>query len=555
MPRKKRLDPEAGAFEQLVIRHLYHSRGSPLQSASPQDVYTALAYAVRDHLVDRWRRTTEAQYEANPKFVYYLSAEYLPGKQLPQNLLYTGLEEVVRRMLDAHHRKMSDLIELDVEPGLGNGGLGRLAACFLDSLATLDIPAVGYGIRYEFGIFKQVFQDGWQVEQPDAWTTYGFPWEFAQPDDMAEIGYYGHTERYHDSSGQLRVRWVTASKVRGEPCTVLVPGYGTETVNILRLWRARATEEFDFRCFDQGDYERAVEGKIRSENLTKVLYPNDATPQGRELRLKQQYFFVACSLRDIIRRFRIRNQDWDQFPEKVAIQLNDTHPVIAIPELMRLLVDEQEVDWDRAWSITTRTFAYTCHTLLPEALEKWAVPLFERLLPRHLEIIYEINRRLLLEVASHATASPDLQSRLSLIEEGEVKQVRMANLAAVGSHVINGVAELQSRLLRQHTLADFAGLWPAKFQNKTNGVTPRRFMRLANPRLAELIRSRIGDDWLRDLDQLRKLEPLADDPDFRRAWLEVKRANKADLAEVVTATRRSRAGLRKSVRRDGQAFA
>jgi starch phosphorylase len=535
MPRKKKLDPEARAFEQLVIRHLYHSRGSPLHSASSQDVYTALAYAVRDHLVDRWRRTTEAQYDANPKFVYYLSAEYLPGKQLPQNLLYTGLEEVVRRTLDAYGRKMGELIELDVEPGLGNGGLGRLAACFLDSLATLDIPAVGYGIRYEFGIFKQVFQDGWQVEQPDAWTTYGFPWEFAQPDDMAEIGYYGHTERYHDSSGQLRVRWVPANKVRGEPCTVLVPGYGTETVNILRLWRARATEEFDFRCFDQGDYERAVEGKIRSENLSKVLYPNDATPQGRELRLKQQFFFVACSLRDIIRRFRIRNQDWDQFPEKVAIQLNDTHPVIAIPELMRLLVDEHEVDWDRAWSITTRTFAYTCHTLLPEALEKWAVPLFERLLPRHLEIIYEINRRLLIEVVSHAAGNPDLQSRLSLIEEGEVKQVRMANLAAVGSHAINGVAELQSRLLRQHTLADYAGLWPAKFQNKTNGVTPRRFMRLANPRLAELIRSRIGDDWLRDLDQLRKLEPLADDADFRRAWLEVKRANKADLAEMVAA--------------------
>jgi glycogen phosphorylase len=537
MPPKKKtkLDPEARAFEELVIRHLYHTRGSPIQSASRQDVHMALSCAVRDHLVDRWRRTTEAHYAANPKFVYYLSAEYLPGKQLTQNLLYTGLDEIVRRTLESYDRKMEDLIELDVEPGLGNGGLGRLAACFLDSLATLDIPAVGYGIRYEFGIFKQAFLDGWQVEQPDAWTTNGFPWEFPQPDDMAEVGFYGHTEATHDSAGHYRVRWIPASKVRGEPCTVLVPGFGTETVNILRLWRARATDEFDFRCFDQGDYERAVEDKIRSENLSKVLYPNDSTPQGRELRLKQQYFFVACSIRDIIRRFRIRNRDWDQFPEKVAIQLNDTHPVIAIPELMRLLVDEHELDWNRAWEITTRTFAYTCHTLLPEALERWPVPLFERLLPRHLEIIYEINRRLLLDVAGRAGGDADLPGRLSLIEEGPVKHVRMANLAATGSHTVNGVAELQSRLLREHTLRDFAVLWPDKFQNKTNGVTPRRFMRLANPRLSELIQSRIGDGWLRDLEQLRKLEPLADDPDFRRAWLEVKRANKADLAVLVAA--------------------
>jgi glycogen phosphorylase len=535
MPRRKRLDPEAKAFEELVIRHLYHTRGSPLQSASPQDVYVALAHAVRDHLVDRWRRTTEVQYAANPKFVYYLSAEFLPGKQLPQNLIYTGLEDVVRRTLAGYGRKMEDLIDLDVEPGLGNGGLGRLAACLLDSLATLDIPAVGYGIRYEFGIFKQTFQDGWQVEQPDAWTTYGFPWEFEQPDDMSEVGFYGRTETDHDTAGQYRVRWVPANKVRGEPCTILVPGFGTETVNILRLWRARATEEFDFRCFDQGDYERAVEGKIYSENLSKVLYPNDATPQGRELRLKQQYFFVACSLRDIIRRFHIRNRDWDQFPEKVAIQLNDTHPVIAIPELMRLLVDEHAVDWNRAWEITTRTFAYTCHTLLPEALEKWPVPLLEKLLPRHLEIIYEINRRLLAEVANRYPGDLDRVARLSLIEEGVVKQVRMASLAATGSRVVNGVAELQSRLLREDTLRDFAELWPDKFQNKTNGVSPRRFIRLANPRLSELIRSRIGDDWIRELEQLRKLEPLADDTDFRHAWIEVKRANKVDLAALVLA--------------------
>ncbi len=532
MPRKKQLDVEARAFEAGVVRHLYHTRGSPLQSASRQDVYIALAFAVRDHLVDRWRRTTEAQYEANPKFVYYLSAEYLLGKQLHQNMLYSGLEDVVCRTLAAYGRKMEDLLGLDVEPGLGNGGLGRLAACFLDSLATLDIPAVGYGIRYEFGIFKQIFVDGHQVEQPDAWTTYGFPWEFAQSDDMCEVGFYGRTEAFHDAAGHYRVRWIPANKVRGEPCTVLVPGYRTDTVNILRLWRARATEEFDFRCFDQGDYERAVEDKIYSENLTKVLYPNDATPQGRELRLKQQYFFVACSLRDIIRRFHIRNQDWTKFPEHVAIQLNDTHPVIAVPELMRLLMDEHELGWDNAWEITRQTFAYTCHTLLPEALEKWPVALFERLLPRHLEIIYEINRRHLADAAA-APGNGDRVSRLSLIEEGAVKQVRMAHLAVVGSHAVNGVAELQSRLLRDHTLRDFAELWPDKFQNKTNGVTPRRFIRIANPRLAELIRSRIGEDWICDLEQLRKLEPLAGDQDFLRAWQEVRRANKADLAALV----------------------
>jgi starch phosphorylase len=523
----------AEAFRQRAIDNLYHAHGQALQSASRHDAYMALSYTVRDYLIDRWRRTTEAHYQANPKFVYYLSAEYLLGKQLPQNMLYTGTAELARQALAGTDVTLDELVGLDVEPGLGNGGLGRLAACFIDSLATLDIPAVGYGIRYEFGIFKQAFEDGWQVERPDEWLLYGNPWEFPQSDDMVQVGLWGHTERYPDENGDTRVRWVPGQSVLGEPCTTLVPGYGTNTVNILRLWRARATEEFDFELFDVGDYARAVEQKVFSENITKVLYPNDVTPQGKQLRLKQQYFFVACSLSDIIRRFRLKNDDWDQFSKKVAIQLNDTHPVVAIPELMRVLVDENRIGWERAWNITRNTFAYTCHTLLPEALEKWPVDLFGNLLPRHLEIVYEINRRFLDEVRARFPGDEGRVARMSLIEEGPVRQVRMANLATVGSFAVNGVAELQSRLLRERTLGDFAEMWPERFQNKTNGVTPRRFLRLANPRLVELITSRIGTGWLNDLDRLRELEPHADDDGFRKAWREIKRQNKTDLADFL----------------------
>ncbi len=335
---------------------------------------------------------------ANPKAVFYLSAEYLPGKQLEQNLLYTDTAELAAEACRRYGRNLDDLMAHDVEPGLGNGGLGRLAACFIDSLATLGVPAVGYGIRYEFGIFKQTFEDGWQVEQPDKWLMYGNPWEFAQPDEMVEVGFWGRTERYEDADGKSRVRWIPQHKVLGEPYTTLVPGYRTTHVNILRLWRARATEEFDFQLFDVGDYARAVQRKVYSENITKVLYPNDVTPQGKELRLQQQYFFVSCSLRDILRLFQLLNKDWTRLPDKTAIQLNDTHPVVAIPELMRLLIDEHQLEWEVAWDITRHTFAYTCHTLLPEALERWPVDLFGHLLPRHLEIIYEINRRFLDEV-------------------------------------------------------------------------------------------------------------------------------------------------------------
>lgn len=522
------------AFKQAILDNLYFSRGTAVQSASTHDVYMALATTVRDHLIERWRKTTETDYGANPRFVYYFSAEYLLGKQLARNLLYTDTTELAREALADTGLKLSDFIQQDVEPGLGNGGLGRLASCFLDSMATLDIPVVGYGIRYEHGIFTQTFVDGWQVEQPDNWLLRGNPWEFIQSDKMVKVGQNGYTEQYKDEDGYLRVRWVPEYTVLGEPCTMLVPGYSTNRVNALRLWRARASSSFDFQLFDEGDYAQAVEMKVRSENISKVLYPNDSTPQGKLLRLKQQYFFVACSLQDIIRRFHLRNDDWSTLPDKVVIQLNDTHPVIAIPELMRILVDENYLEWERAWDITRRTFAYTCHTLLPEALERWPVSLFEHLLPRHLEIIYEINYRFLLEARGRYSDDDERIRQMSIIEEGPEPQVRMANLACIGSFAVNGVAELHSKLLRERTLRVFAEYWPGKFQNKTNGITPRRFMRLANPRLSELITAKIGDGWLNDLNRLQELEAFVDDDEFRSAWRDVKQQNKRDLINLLS---------------------
>ena len=477
-------------------------------------------------------RTAEVHYATNPKFVYYLSAEYMLGRQLRQNAMYTGTAGLAREAFATVGVSIEDVAALDVEPGLGNGGLGRLAACLLDSLATLDLPAVGYGIRYEFGIFKQVFEHGYQIEHPDDWTFYGNPWEFPAPDDRQVVGFYGHTEPVDDDQGGLRARWVPGETVRGEPSHLLVPGYGTETVNIIRLWQARAgRESFDLALFNAGHYAEAVEARMRSEHLTKVLYPSDSTPAGQELRLKQQYFLVACSLRDIIRRFRLRNSDWGVLPDKVVIQLNDTHPVLAIPELMRLLVDEHGVDWDLAWSITRRTFAYTCHTLLPEALETWPIPIFERLLPRHLEIIYALNHFFLEDQRAHHPGDEERLARVSLIQETPERRVRMANLAVLGSSAVNGVAELHSRLLAQTTLRDLADLWPEKFLNETNGVSPRRFLGLANPRLSGLITARLGSErWLTDLERLRELEAFVDDAVLREQWREVKRLNKVDLA-------------------------
>jgi len=531
-PQARQLGHTVADFEHDLADNLYYQRGTTVQSASAQDDYWTLAVTIRDRLAERRARTAEAHYATNPKFVYYLSAEYMLGRQLRQNALYTGTAGLADQALASFGVSADALEALDVEPGLGNGGLGRLAACLLDSLATLDIPAVGYGIRYEYGIFKQVFQNGYQVEHPDDWTYYGNPWEFPAPDDRQVVGFYGHTEAVKDDQGGLRARWVPAETVHGEPSHMLVPGYGTETVNIIRLWQARAgRESFDLTLFNAGRYAEAVEARMHSENLTKVLYPSDSTPAGQELRLKQQYFLVSCSLRDIIRRFRFRNSDWESFPDKVVIQLNDTHPVLAIPELMRLLVDENGVGWQRAWSITRRTFAYTCHTLLPEALETWPVPMFGRLLPRHLEIIYALNQSFLDDVRARYPGDGERVARVSLIQEVPERRVRMANLASLGSFAVNGVAELQSRLLTQTTLRDLADLWPEKFLNETNGVSPRRFLALANPRLSALITGRLGGDrWLTDLERLRELEAFADDEEFAAQWREVKRLNKLGLA-------------------------
>jgi starch phosphorylase len=519
-------------FAQDLLSNLYYQRGTTLESASGQDAYHTLAVTVRDRLIDRYARTAAAHYATNPRFVHYLSAEYMLGRQLTQNLLYTDTEEWARDVLTRVGVPLETLVRFDVEPGLGNGGLGRLAACLLDSLATLDIPAVGHGIRYEFGIFKQTFADGAQVERPDDWTFHGNPWEFPAPDDRQLVGFYGHTEPVDDDPGGVRRRWTPGETVHGEPSHMLVPGYGTETVNIIRLWRARASRQsFDLARFSAGHYGDAVADIVRSENISKVLYPDDSTDSGRELRLKQQYFLAACSLRDIIRRFRLRNDDWDAFADKVVVQLNDTHPVIAIPELMRLLVDEYGLGWDRAWSITRAVFAYTCHTLLPEALETWPVTLVERLLPRHMEIIYLINHHFLQEVSAGHSGDPDLIRRMSIIAEHPERRVRMAHLAVVGTSAVNGVAELHSSLLGATILRDFARVWPERFHNVTNGVTPRRFLRLANPRLSALITARLGDDgWLRDLDRLSELASAVDDPAFVERWQMVKRLNKVDLA-------------------------
>ena len=501
--------------------------------ATKNDYYLALAYAVRDRMLLNWVRTSQTYFEQASRTAIYLSAEFLIGPQLGKNLINLGLYEPTAQALKALGQNIEELIDHEPEPGLGNGGLGRLAACYLDSMATLQIPSIGYGIRYEFGIFQQEIRDGWQVELSDRWLRLGYPWEIARPEVTFDIKLGGRTEPYTDTDGCYRVRWIPDHVVVGTPCDTLVQGYGVGTVNMLRLWKAEAHDSFDFQAFNVGDYYRAVREKVSSENITKVLYPNDEPAVGKQLRLEQQYFFVSCSLRDLIRIYLQREKSLDHFHLKFAIQLNDTHPAIGVAELMHLLVDEHRLDWDQAWAITRETFAYTNHTLLPEALERWPLPLFQRVLPRHLEIIYEINRRFLDEVRAKYPDDHDKIRRLSLIEEGGEKHVRMAHLACVGSHAINGVAALHTELLKQTVLRDFYELWPEKFSNKTNGVTPRRFMALANPGLTRLINSRIGDGWIKDLDSLRRLEPLADDPAFGTEWRRVKHANKTRLAAAI----------------------
>ncbi len=525
------LDREA--LKRAFLDNLFYMQGKFPALATQRDCYLALAYVARDRLLQRWASTAAAYTENRSRTVAYLSAEFLIGPHLGNNLVNLGIFAEVQQAITELGLDFDGLLQQEEEPGLGNGGLGRLAACFLDSMATLEIPALGYGIRYEYGIFEQEIVDGWQVERTDKWLRYGTPWDIARPEWAAEVKFGGHTEHWTDDQGRLRVRWIPERIVVGVPYDTPILGYHNNTANTLRLWRAEAAESFDFAVFNRGDYYGAVNQKVVSENLTKVLYPNDDAVRGKELRLEQQFFFVSCSLQDMLRIMRGQEIPIARFHEKFCVQLNDTHPAIAVPELMRLLVDEEGMLWDQAWRITHRTFGYTNHTLLPEALECWPLRLFARLLPRHLEIIYEINARFLDEVRVRFLGDDERIARMSLIDESGEGYVRMAHLACVGSHAINGVAELHSELLKQDVLSDFYALWPEKFRNKTNGVTPRRWIALANPRLAGLIRNAIGDGWITSLDELKRLEPLSEDADFCFQWREVKRANKEEFAAFI----------------------
>ena len=522
-------------LERAVIDHLNYTCLKTPQSATMLDVYQAVAHAVRDRLVARWVRSRRAYYDQDVKRVYYLSAEFLTGRLLGNNLISLGLYDVARRLLSHRDIDLEDVISEENDPALGNGGLGRLAACFLDSMASMGLPGYGYGIRYEFGIFEQQFRDGWQVERGDAWLRFGNPWEVPRPEYTVQVNMYGRCEEGHDDLGRLKVRWVDTHKLLGVPYDMPVAGYGNNTVNTLRLWRARASKEFNFQVFNDGDYRRAVEQKADSETISKVLYPNDTSPEGRELRLKQQYFFTCCSIHDIIRRYLKTHADFDAFADKVAIQLNDTHPAVAVAELMRVLVDEHGVIWDKAWELTRNTIAYTNHTLLPEALEKWDVDLFARLLPRHMGIVQEINRRFLREVQIAAPMDDARLERMSIISDGGNEQIRMAHLAVVGSHSINGVARLHTQLLKERVLSDFYEMYPDRFNNKTNGVTPRRWVVESNPLLCDAISRRIGVTWKTNLDELEKLRSYVDDPQWHEELQSIKRQNKERLAKLVYA--------------------
>ena len=516
------------------LDNLLYVQGKFPKLANNADYYLALAHTVRDRLMQRWISTASAYTTQASRTVCYLSAEFLMGPHLGNNLINLGIYDETAKMVAELGLDLEELLYQEEEPGLGNGGLGRLAACFIDSLATLEVPALGYGIRYEYGIFHQTLVDGWQAEKTDKWLRYGNPWEIARPEWTVEIRFGGHTEQYVDEQQRLRVRWLPARVVLGVPHDTPILGYHVNTANTLRLWKAEAPESFDFGQFNRGDYAGAVTQKIVSENLSKVLYPNDEQEAGKELRLQQQYFFVSASLQDMLRILRIQNVSVERFHEKFAVQLNDTHPAIGVAELMRLLVDEHLVVWDTAWDITCKSFGYTNHTLMPEALERWSLPLFQRVLPRHLEIIYEINARFLDQVRLRFFGDEQRLARLSLIEEHGPRYVRMANLACVGSHAINGVADLHTELLKQDVLKDFYELWPEKFSNKTNGVTPRRWIVLANPRLTSLVSETLGEGWIKDLSQLRGLEQHVENAGFRERWAKVKRDNKVDLAAHIT---------------------
>ncbi len=529
------LAADAAKFKEAVLRHLTYTLARDQGGATKRDWWTATAMAVRETILARLIATQAVHNKTNARRLYYFSLEYLMGRLTENNLQNTGLMEAARTALAEVGVDLTELREVEVDMGLGNGGLGRLAACFLDSLATLDLPAIGYGIHYEFGLFKQEFVDGNQVEHPDNWMIFGTPWEICRAEFTQEVHLYGRVENVFDDLGDYRPRWVDTKKILGVPYDIPIAGYGTQTVNLLRLWASRSTEEFDLSAFNSGGYVEAVREKAIGETVSKVLYPNDKTENGKELRLIQQYFFVCCSLRDIIRRhFRISGNTWGNFAGKVAVQLNDTHPAVAIAELQRILMDEHEFTWDKAWAIVGKTFGYTNHTLLPEALEKWSLPLFSRVLPRHSQIIFEINLRLMATVEARWPGDTDKKRICSLVDEHGAKSFRMANLAVVGSHAVNGVAALHTALLKKDLFPEFDALYPGKFQNKTNGITPRRWLLDCNPRLSSLLIETLGHSkWARDLDLLKQLEKFADDASFQKKFMAVKHANKVELAAVV----------------------
>ena len=520
------------SFTREFLRELNFSQGVDLDRASDNDKYLALAKTVRHYLMTRWLETLRNQYRDQAKTVAYLSAEFLLGPQLENSMLAADLDGIATESLRNLGIDIEVLRTVEIEPGLGNGGLGRLAACFIDSLATLNVPSIGYGIRYEYGIFRQTFVDGKQVEKADNWLSLGSPWEIAHPENAVEVHFGGHTEAAVDGAEGSRA-WLPDWHVMAVPYNYMVPGFRNGRVNTLRLWSAKATQAFDLQIFNSGDYEEAVRTQTVAENISKVIYPEDSTPQGKELRLQQQYFFVAASLRDFLVNVLPADFPLENLPDRITWQLNDTHPVIAVPELMRILIDEKHWDWDKAWDITQKVFAYTCHTLLPEALEVWPTDLLGKLLPRHLEIIYRINEEFVEKVRAAYPGDELRVRRMSIVANEPVRAIRMAHLATVAGSHVNGVAALHSQLLADKVLADFAHMWPEKFTNVTNGVTPRRFLRLSNPKLSGLITEAIGDGWITDLSQLSGLEPLAEDAEFRRRFREIKAANKVRLAGIL----------------------
>jgi starch phosphorylase len=535
-PAKKQVTKKQDSINKLkraFAYNIFYKQGVTIRHASLNDYYQAVSQTLRDRMQHLFINSVEALHAKESKIVCYLSAEFLMGPHLHNNLLNLGLYDDFEKAATESGLDLKEIIDHEEEPGLGNGGLGRLAACYLDSLATLQIPAIGYGIRYEYGMFDQEIENGWQKEISDRWLHAGNPWEIKKPDSTCTVGFGGHTEIYHGEGRTRRMRWRPARVITGVPYDTPIPGYKVNTVNLLRLWSAEANASFDLGDFNTGDYYGAVEEKINAETITKVLYPNDEQFLGKKLRLEQQYFFVSCSLQDMIRKHLFSHTSLDNFMDGFTAQLNDTHPAVAIPELMRLLIDEHLYEWDKAWQITTATLCYTNHTLLPEAMEKWELDLFRSLLPRHMEIIYEINSRFLDQVRMKYPGDNARINRMSIIDESGPKYVRMANLACIGSKVINGVAAMHTDLLRKHTLADWNDMFPGKIRNVTNGVTPRRWIGVSNPRLTTLITEAIGEKWLTNLNELQNLEDLADDPAFQEAWAAVKIDNKRDFAAII----------------------